>query len=464
MTNNSEKTAGDNGIVFDSKSGISEEEQREILADINGIAEKNRQSLASASPAGRLAAKKNGGLFPLAVNGVAIIVLVGGFFLLSAMQSKDDVLLREGTKVFNTAERALINEIRQETLRLVEEKEKEINQIIEKMLEVDSLLEDLHSSNIDLTAEQRAAENNLKLLQDEYRQGLSALQDDRSRILENARVKEAALYAQLEARTRELTAASAQNEAALNVALSELERLTAEQEKASVLEAQLGVYFSVTAEQIRSGELALADETINTMRLFINTPAFQSNSAIQARKDFYIRNLAVLDMLLEEAIRNKAAALAGAVPGSISSQDELEQLRAQNAHLEESIAALNKTLEAANSQGSGASRRLTELQNTNTSLNSQLSTLRSENNSLTSANTNLRTTNATLESTVTQLNGTVTARDGTIADLRSQTTSLTQTIATRDSRIRALETQTAELDKANSDLRNRFAAILELSQ
>jgi division protein CdvB (Snf7/Vps24/ESCRT-III family) len=35
----------DDEITFDSNSGISEEEQREILEKINGIAEKNRRSL-----------------------------------------------------------------------------------------------------------------------------------------------------------------------------------------------------------------------------------------------------------------------------------------------------------------------------------------------------------------------------------------------------------------------------------
>jgi len=70
MTNNE-------GVVFDAACGISEEEQREIFAQINAIAEKNRLSLAGGADTAagvsekgkkkkakrRFKAKKSGGLF-----------------------------------------------------------------------------------------------------------------------------------------------------------------------------------------------------------------------------------------------------------------------------------------------------------------------------------------------------------------------------------------------------------------
>ncbi|MDR2576155.1 MAG: hypothetical protein LBC52_06915 [Treponema sp.] len=109
------------GIVFDAKSGISEEEQREILSKINNIAEKNRLSLLeSGQDEGkgknkRFKAKKTGGFFPIAVNIAAIAALAGGLIVLSSMQWKTDAQVRTGSKVHNSVERALIEEIRKES-------------------------------------------------------------------------------------------------------------------------------------------------------------------------------------------------------------------------------------------------------------------------------------------------------------------------------------------------------------
>jgi hypothetical protein len=75
-------------IVFDEKSGISIEEQKEILSRINGITDKNRISLShnivDVKPGKNpvVNAKKSGSLFPLIVNLSALAILaVGGFLL-----------------------------------------------------------------------------------------------------------------------------------------------------------------------------------------------------------------------------------------------------------------------------------------------------------------------------------------------------------------------------------------------
>jgi chromosome segregation ATPase len=115
MTNNK-------GIVFDASCGISEEEQREIFAQINKIAEKNRLSLATSAATAsadggkgkkkkQFKAKKSGGFFPIVVNAAAIAALAGGFIALYVFQGKTNAEVREGAKVYNSAERALIGEL-----------------------------------------------------------------------------------------------------------------------------------------------------------------------------------------------------------------------------------------------------------------------------------------------------------------------------------------------------------------
>ena len=435
MTNDNELTGKfDSGIAFDAASGISEDEQREILADINGIAEKNRRSLSCAAPEETFKAAKKGGLFPLLVNLMAVVFLAGGFLLLSSIHGKEDVRLREGAKVFNSAERALINQIREDTLLQVEAKENEINRIIAKMGEVDHQLEALYSTNLELTVEQRATEENLMKMQEEYRMNLSTLQDERSGILANARAREAALQAQLEARTRELIAVSEQKEAALNIAQSELERLGTEQEKASAIEATLAASFAFAGECVRNGELTRASEILLQIRQFLNTPAFQGIRSLQARKDLYIRSIALMEALVEDARKNHSTAVtvSPAAPGNDNANDKaINDLLADKARLEETIAGLNRSIAAMSSQGSGAAQRLVELENSGAAL---------------------RNINAALEALIDD-------RNKAVSELEAKNTSLVQMVSTRDNEIKELRTENQSLDTQLTSLRQAIQAL-----
>jgi len=104
-------------IVFDANSGISQEEQEEILSAINGIAEKNRLSLSADTGffGKKITAKKSGAFFPLAVNITALVILCAGVILLINFYGKTDTLERMGNAVYNLTERALIEEIRKDT-------------------------------------------------------------------------------------------------------------------------------------------------------------------------------------------------------------------------------------------------------------------------------------------------------------------------------------------------------------
>ncbi|MDR2543177.1 MAG: hypothetical protein LBC80_07000 [Treponema sp.] len=100
MSNN-ENEVVDNSIIIDPQSGISVEEQQEILTQINGIAEKNRHRLSQKEQgSGKKAvikAKKSGAFFPLAVNIAAVLVLAAGSLLLVFFNSMKGVQIRTGT-------------------------------------------------------------------------------------------------------------------------------------------------------------------------------------------------------------------------------------------------------------------------------------------------------------------------------------------------------------------------------
>ena len=399
MTNNSTSSDSQNllsgsEIIFDADYGISEEEQREILAKINSIAESNRRSLSGVAGTDdavgkkpRFKARKTGRTFPLVVNAAAVVTLVGGLFALSFFHGKTDAQVREGTRVYNSAERALIDEIRKETSSRLEEKENEISLITSKLEEIDAELQGLQSSNQNLSAEQIAAQNRLLAMQGAYRSELEDLNDERSRILEEARAREASLQAQLESRTRELATVAEQSAAAIGQAYSEIERLSREQAQAATVEAQMGAFFANLNTQIYDNRFDEAAETVQTMRGFLNTPAFQGLRSIQARKELYAQAINSFETMIDEVRRFQAAGLR---PPDRNVERTLAELQEQNARLEQLVAERDRTIAAASSGESGMTRRIDELERTIRDLRTANDTSSSEKDSrIASLETNL---------------------------------------------------------------------------
>ena len=433
MTNNMTSSE----FVFDPDSGISQEEQREILAKINSITERQRRSLSQgavdmgddADQQLRFKAKKSGRLFPIVVNAIAITALAGGLFALSFFHGKTDAQVREGTRVYNSAERALIDEIRKETSSRLEAKENEISFIASKLEEIDAELHGLQSSNQSLSAEQIAAQNRLLAMQNEYRAEMEGLQNERSRILEEARAREASLQAQLESRTRELAAVAEQSAAAIDLARSEIERLSREQAQAATVEAQMGAFFANLNVQVYEGHFDEAAETIQTMRTFMNTPAFQGLRSIQARKELYTQAIISFETMIDEVRRFQAAGLR---PPDRNVERSLADLQGQNARLEQELAEKDRTIAAFSSEGSGLARRVTELEGS-------LRDLRTTNSALEESSSQKDSRITSLETNLAVQAQNAEAARQTAAALQTQVSSLNQTLTIRTERLNRVQ-------------------------
>jgi chromosome segregation ATPase len=345
------------GVVFDADSGISETEQREIFEGIEKAVRRDHRSLGEVSPLG---AKKRGILFPLLVNAAGLALLGLGLVFFLVFRGAGETQVRETTALYNSAERALIREIRRETAEELEAKEREIDSMLAKLRGIDEELRELYSSNQDLTAEQRIVEVNLRSLQEEYLSSLGSLQDERSQILESSRAREASLRAQFDERTGELAAQVEQSREALSQARSELERLSTDQEKGAAIEAQLSAMYISAAATINAGRLGEAALTLNTMRDFINTPSFQGIHSVQPRRNFYLSSITTLEGLIGLAERLNAAVES---TGDGTYERTIAQLEERNAALEEQVAGLNEAVIASGTEGSGLGRQVSELQN-----------------------------------------------------------------------------------------------------
>jgi chromosome segregation ATPase len=478
-------TAGENpedigGFVTDS--GISEAEQREILAGIEQIALRNRESLSRDKPAA-FKAKKRGGLFPLLVNILGLFLLAGAGFVLYFLHNRNEAALRQGNVVYNSTEWALIREIRRETARELEEKEGEIVLISSKLEGVDAELRELHSSNEELTVEQQAVEANLRSLQEEYRSNLDSLQDERSRILEAARSRETSLRAQLEAQTQEFTLANEQSREALSAARAELERLSGDQEKGAAIEANMGGLYAEAAAQVNAGRLEAALRILASMREFINTPSFQAVRSIQTRKNFYLNSIDTLEGVI--AVAEKLNAV---VAASESGEFErtIAELEEKNSVLQEQVTGLNQ---AVSGTQNSLSRQVTELQsriNTlQTQATSQQRSITEKDSSIEDLNTRNSALSQQLDGANQQLNTlrtqtasqqrSITEKDSSIADLNTRNSTLNQqvetlnrTVTARDTSIEELNRQgaerTAEIERLNNQLTNIRQTLQTLTE
>jgi chromosome segregation ATPase len=285
-----------------------------------------------------------------------------------------------------------------------------------------------------LDAERAASESNLQKLQDEYRTSLSSLQNERSQILEDARAREASLHAQLEARTRELNAVSEQSRTELGSARSELERLSGEQERAAVIEGQLGGYYGTVLNHIRGGRLGEAAAAVEALREFLGSPAFTGSPALQSRREIYAAAANALDAMIRERLRD-----AGGAPPPAPDEDAAQaiaDLQTRNARLEESVAELNRTIAAYSSQSSGLGQRITETEGTVSAL---------------------RTLNQSLQQQVND-------REQTIAGLQSQSAAQSEIIAAREARIGELQSANAAQAETIANLNTQLESIRQALQ
>ncbi|MDR2467563.1 MAG: hypothetical protein LBD22_01220 [Spirochaetaceae bacterium] len=103
-----ERNGSEGALTIDTTSGISAEEQREIIANIDAIA--GATSIAAVPR--KIAARKRGVLFPLIINCAALVLLAGGVFLLWRFFKEDDTVIRMTGSSLDSAEGRLIEEIR----------------------------------------------------------------------------------------------------------------------------------------------------------------------------------------------------------------------------------------------------------------------------------------------------------------------------------------------------------------
>ena len=454
-------------IVFDTTSGISLEEQQEILAGINAMAGGSR--LVTAAPL--VKAKKRGILFPLIVNIGALFLLGLGFALILFFYGNDEQEIRESSAALGLTERKLIQEIRQETYRQIREKESQINDILSKLSAVDAEYHTLQGSVETLTETNQERASYLLSMQEQYRYTLSELEEQKVHILEDSRLREAELRYQAEEKVMQLSQEIEQSQASLGLAMEELRRLSTEQERIAMIEKQMGGYYLKENSLINAGRLDEASATLETMKEFLEAASVQGIRSMEARKQIHLAAIAALEGAVAEARRLRNEAAKAPVQTLSQDQDEarvqaFEELQMQYNALEQKVADQEQVIAATNATGSEQSRIIAGFEAT-------INELRTQNNGLSAANANqqqtlnrrdsdiqtLRTENAAREQEMAELNRNMTAlqaqlqtANGRLSENEAAVASLRTQVQTANTRIQQRETELEEQRRQNTTL------------
>lgn len=378
-------------FVFDAESGISREDQKEILGEIERVA---RQSRITVTPeALALKAAKRGVLFPIAVNASLLAVLVaglGGLYLL--FQRGESQIAREEAVVV-TAEGKLIAELKKESQAELEKKNREIDSIQDRLAQIDKDRQDLQSNmdakikareeelrqrlEADLAAERerlrgqglsdqevakriaelearkesesakqldtfraqadaerRKAEESLKALEADYNANLAKANQERQQVLADSRRREEELRAQLETRTATLESEKAKAE-------SQLKAIADREQKEELAQTQLMSLYAVARGDIASRDYDDAVQSLKAIRAYVSQGEVSQLPAISSRREadlFIVDTLTAYAQAESEKARTETASL-------VALTSQLTDIKAKVADADR-MARAGKTAEA----------------------------------------------------------------------------------------------------------------------
>jgi len=349
-------------IQFDSEAGISKEDQKDVLQEIENVVTKNR--IVTTPEDFIVKADKRGVLFPVLVVASAVVALVIGGSAFYFLFQRGESQITRGAVGTITAEGQLIQAVRREANGKILEKNQEINTIQGRLADIDKQRQDLQA-NMDtkvsqkeqelraqmasaLEAEkerlqkeglskqaialrmqqleaqrasqlQRAmeayrkeaetarqqAEQNLKTMQAEFSANLNKANTERQQAILDAQKREQDLKGQFAQKAQSLEAASAQATQALNA-------LVAQREKEDLITGQLVGLYTGVRDQIARADYTRALASLQSLRDFVNRPDVAILPALAKRHDvdlFVIDSLSGLVETEMEKAQNDTASL-----------------------------------------------------------------------------------------------------------------------------------------------------------
>ena len=413
------KTDGSDGpsgseFVFDQSSGISKEDQQDILRHIDNVAKSSR--ILAGPDTWKLKPKRRGLMLPLVVNVVGLLVLVGGLYGLTLLLSVDRQKAVSGTASISSAEGRLLQEIKKEAEGRIQQKDKEIANIQEQMAALDREKAQLLSSvetrikaketelrdqlNIELErerqrliaeglseaviqqrlkeferkkseefnaqlavfskkaeAERVALQANLDKARDEYKKSLSDATSERQRIQDESRAREQALREQLSAKDQALEAERARTAETLRTAQAELAKFNEDAARSKATEDRLLGLYTSARQSLNDSRLDDAAKTLEALRSYLSEPQVLAIPSLRSRRELDLFAADLIDRTIS-AERAKSGTDATRISAAL---EALSTIRAETERARDALALGKPDIAAAAYRKAlGATRELEE--------------------------------------------------------------------------------------------------------
>ena len=355
--NHSQAALVEEEFILDEDSGISKEDQQDILQEIEKISQESRISVTPETMA--IKAVKKGFLFPLLVNILFVVLLAGGGYALYYLFQRGETVLMEEGGAIASAEGKLIEELKRESEAALLAKNREINQIQSQLQDIDKQRQELQAnmdekvaareaelrssleaelaaererlrqqgiSEADITSRLQALESeksaefqseletfkqqaeqerlrqeeNLRTLQQEYQQNLAQAEADRQRVQEQADAREAELKARLDAQAEQLEQATVEAREALN-------QLAAQQEKQTLAAGQLTGFYSQVKKDLQDGNYGGALEDLEAIKEYLDDPSVATLPNILQRREIELFVVDSISNLVEGQMQTAEA-------------------------------------------------------------------------------------------------------------------------------------------------------------
>ncbi len=351
-------------FAFDQEAGISREDQKDILAQIDQVAQENRIRVNPEVFAFR--SRKRGFLFPLTVNLLAAISLAGGIYLLYHFFQQDESTVSGTRNTLVSAEGKLLRELKRQADARIAEKEQEIASIQARLEEIDKEREALESGmeerlalreselrrtleqelaaererllgqglsetevqrrmaefeaakekelqdkvagfRRELEAERRRQEETLVALRADFTRNLEQANVERDGLLEDARKREQELRRQLDEQAAALTARQEEAGRQLNRAEEEIRRLTEQRRQGELVNGQIQGYYAEIRKDIGERDFREAISDLDRFRTYLQDPAVGMLPEVERRREADIFVIDTLERLARQELEQQSA-------------------------------------------------------------------------------------------------------------------------------------------------------------
>lgn len=334
------------------QSGISEEEQSEVIEHIERVATENR--IRTSPELFSLKEVRPGLLFPFLVDGIAVAVIVIAVLLLALVFRHNERQMVSTSGVYTSVEGRLIRALQQESQQRLLDKDQQIAVVKSRLTEVERQRREL-AANMEAKIKQREEEYRLKIRQElqvererlvrqevasdelarmlatyeaerkafydrqladyrrqlegeraavekqlaqlkrEYESQILTLQNERDRLVSEYRERADALQAQLEQRTRVLDIARVEAIQNLASAQARVQQLSHNQEQTSVIQDQILGQFEQIRRSLQANDTRAATAAINTLQAYLTDDRVVSIAELSRQRE--------MDLYLLDALR-----------------------------------------------------------------------------------------------------------------------------------------------------------------